>query len=144
MDKVTPNGGLSEAAMAPKLLAVAASIVAALAVASGGYAGSSSPAGKYRTAIKSPAEFKGTWILNLAKSGTYTVSGNGHVIVRGKYSTAGSKITFGRETGSGACAKSGTYTWAKIGTTLRFTRRHDSPLCRGRIGVLAHTFSQQP
>jgi hypothetical protein len=102
-------------------------------------------AGKYRTTIKSPAEFKGTWVLTLAKGGTYTVVHNGQnqILVHGRYSATGSKITFAHETGDGACAKSGTYTWKKTARTLKFTRVSDSPLCSGRSGVLAHTFTQQ-
>jgi len=100
-------------------------------------------AGKYRTTIKSPAEFKGSWVLILARGGTYTVVHNGQILVRGRYSATRSKITFGHETGNGACAKAGTYTWKKTARTLKFTRVSDSPLCSGRSGVLAHTFTQQ-
>jgi hypothetical protein len=125
-----------------KLLIAAASLVATLAVSSVALAGGTL-AGKYATTIKSPAQFKGTWVLNLAKGGTYTVIDNGQLLVRGRYATTGSRITFGHETGSGACAKSGTYTWKKSGKTLTFTRVSESPLCDGRSGVLAHTFTQQ-
>jgi hypothetical protein len=124
-----------------KHLAIAASVVATLALSSVALAGGALP-GKYATTIKSPAQFKGTWILNLAKGGTYTVD-NGQLLIRGRYATSGSRITFGHETGDGACAKSGTYTWKKTGRTLKFTRVSDSPLCSGRAGVLAHTFTQQ-
>jgi hypothetical protein len=142
MSKIVPHGRALPAAAQIKQLALAASVVAALALTSVALAGGTL-AGKYTTTIKSPAEFKGTWVLNLAKGGTYMVVDNGQVLVRGKYSTTGSKITFGHETGSGACAKSGTYTWKKTATTLKFTRVSDSPLCSGRSGVLAHTFTQQ-
>ncbi len=94
--------------------------------------------GKYATTIKSPAQFKGTWVLNLAKGGTYTVN-NGQFVIRGRYATAGSRITFGRETGDGACAKSGTYTWRRNGKTLRFRGVSESPACSGRSGILAHS-----
>jgi hypothetical protein len=125
-----------------KHLAVAASLVAALALSSVALAGGTL-AGKYTTTIKSPAQFKGTWVLNLARGGTYTVVDNGQLLVRGKYAATGPKITFGHETGSGACAKPGTYTWKKTGKTLRFTRISDSPACSGRSGVLTHTFTQR-
>ena len=141
MSKIVPRGGASVAATQMKHLAIAASVVAALALSSVALAGGTLP-GKYTTTIKSPAQFKGTWVLNLAKRGTYTVADNGQILIRGKYSTTGSKITFGHETGSGACAKSGTYTWAKTGKTLEFTRVSDSAACSGRSGVLAHTFTQ--
>ncbi len=142
MSKIVPRGGALLAATQMKQLAIAASVVAALALSSVALAGGTL-AGKYTTTIKSPAKFKGTWVLNLTKGGTYTVADNGQILIRGKYSTTRSKITFGHETGSGACAKSGTYTWKKTGKTLKFTRVHDSPLCSGRSGVLAHTFTQQ-
>jgi hypothetical protein len=142
MSKIVPRGGALLAAVQMKHLAIAASVVAALALSSVALAGGTL-AGKYTTTIKSPAQFKGTWVLNLTKSGTYTVADNGHLLIRGKYSATRSKVTFGHETGSGACAKSGTYSWSKTGKTLKFTRVHDSPLCSGRSGVLAHTFTQQ-
>ena len=100
-------------------------------------------AGKYGTTIKSPAEFKGTWVLTLTKGGTYTVVHNGQTLIRGRYSATRSKITFGHETGDGACAKSGTYTWKKTASTLKFTRVSDSSLCSGRSGILAHTFTRR-
>ncbi len=125
-----------------KRLAVAASTVAALALCSVALAGGTLP-GKYTTTIKSPAQFKGTWVLNLAKGGTYTVVDNGQFLTRGKYTATGSNITFGHETGSGACPKSGTYVWKKTGTTLTFTRVHESAACSGRSGVLAHAFTQE-
>jgi hypothetical protein len=142
MSTIVPRGGVSVAVPQLKRLAIAAVVVAALAVASVALAGGELP-GKYATTIKSPAQFKGTWVLNLAKGGSYTVVDNGQVLVRGKYTTTGSRITFGHETGEGACAKPGTYTWKKVATTLRFTRVSDSPLCSGRAGVLAHTFTQR-
>ena len=125
-----------------KRLAMATTVVAALASSPVALAGGTLP-GKYATTIKSPAQFKGTWVLNLAKGGTYTVN-NGQFVIRGRYATAGSRITFGHETGDGACAKSGTYTWRRNGKTLRFRGVSESPACSGRSGILAHTFTQQP
>jgi hypothetical protein len=142
MSKIVPRGGALLAATQMKQLALAASVVAALALSSVALAGGTLP-GKYTTTIKSPAQLKGTWVLNLANGGTYTVADNGQLLIRGKYSTTGSKITFGHETGNGACAKAGTYSWKKTGKTLKFTRVHDSALCSGRAGVLAHTFTEQ-
>jgi hypothetical protein len=141
MSKILPRGAASLAPTQMKQLAIAAAVVAALALSSVALAGGTLP-GKYTTTIKSPAQFKGTWVLTLAKGGAYTVAGN-RLLIRGKYSTTPSKITFGHETGDGACPKSGTYTWKKTGRTLKFTRVSDSPLCSGRAGVLAHTFTQQ-
>jgi hypothetical protein len=131
-------------AAAPKIkrLALAVSVVAALASAPAALAGGTLP-GDYRTTITSPPAFKGTWVLKFAKGGAYAVLANGKTLVRGKYTTTGSSITFGHETGEGACAKTGKYTWKKSGKTLRFTRTSDSALCSGREGVLAHVFTQQ-
>jgi hypothetical protein len=142
MKQIVPRGGALAAAAQMKHLAIAAPFIAALALSSVALAGGTL-AGKYATTIKSPAEFKGTWVLNLAKGGTYTVADNGQLLVRGKYSATGSKITFGHETGSGACAKFGTYSWEKTGKTLKFTRVSDPVACSGRSGVLAHVFTQK-
>jgi hypothetical protein len=142
MEQIAQRGGALLAGTQMKHLAIAAaSVVAALALSTVALAGGTL-AGKYKTTIKSPAQFKGTWVLNLAKGGTYTVD-NGQLLIRGRYSTTGRRITFGHETGDGACAKSGTYTWKKTGKTLKFTRVSESPLCSGRSGVLAHIFTQQ-
>jgi hypothetical protein len=120
----------------------AATLVVTLALSSLALA-SGTLTGRYTTTIKSPAQLNGTWVLNLRNSGTYTVANNGQILIRGKYATNGSKITFGHETGSAACAKPSTYTWKKTGKTLKFTRVHESAACRGRAGVLAHTFTQR-
>jgi hypothetical protein len=128
----------------PLVVTVAATVVSLVAafVFSAVAFASSTPAGKWTTTIKSPAQFKGTWVLALAKGGAYTVD-NGQFLIRGRYSTTGSKITFGHESGDGSCAKSGTYSWKKTGQTLKFTRVSESPLCSGRSGVLAHAFTHQ-
>jgi hypothetical protein len=125
-----------------KRIALATSIIAALALSSVAFAGGTL-AGKYTTKITSPPEFAGTWVMNFAQGGTYTVADNGHILVRGKYSTTGSKLTLGHETGDGACAKSGTYTWKRSGKTLQFKRLSDPAACAGRRGVLAHTFTRK-
>jgi hypothetical protein len=121
-------------------VAIASIAVVALAAAPTALAGVGLP-GQYRTSIASPAQFKGTWVIRFAAAGTYTVVDNGHVLVRGRYSTSGSKITFGHETGEGACAATGTYTWTRSGASLRFARTHDAPACTGRAGILAHRFT---
>jgi hypothetical protein len=124
-----------------KRFAIAASVVTALVLSSAAVAGGTL-VGKYSTKIASPAQFKGTWVVNFTKSGTYTVADNGVIVVRGKYSATGSAVTLGHETGPAACAKTGRYTWKRSGKTLKFTRTSDSSACSGRSGVLAHTFTQ--
>jgi hypothetical protein len=125
-----------------KRFTITASLVVVVLALSSVALASGTLAGKYATTIKSPAEFKGNWVLNLAKGGTYTVANNGQIFVRGKYAVTGSKITFGHESGQGACPKTGKYTWKKSGKTLKFTRLSDAPVCSGRSGVLARTFTQ--
>jgi hypothetical protein len=150
MRRIAPRSAARVATTQVKRLALAAVAVAALASISVALAGSGTLAGQYKTTLKSPPDAKGTWVLTFAKpsaaqphSGKYTVIAFGHPFVRGTYSTTGSKITFGHETGEGACAKPGTYTWKKSGKTLKFTRVSDAPICSGRSGVLAHTFTQR-
>jgi hypothetical protein len=121
-------------------LAIAASITAALVLASGALA-AGTLAGKYTAKIASPASLKGTWVLNFAKAGTYTVSDNGHIVIHGKYSTSGSKVSLSHETGPAACASAGKYSWKRTGKTLKFTRISDTA-CVGRSGVLSHIFTQ--
>lgn len=128
------------AAVTVKRIALAASVAAALASPSLALAGGSL-AGTYKTTFASPAQFKGTWVLKFAAGGAYSVTDNGHLLVRGKYTSGGSKITFGHETGQGACAKSGTYTWTKAGKTLRFKRVSDAASCNGRITILSHALT---
>jgi hypothetical protein len=98
-------------------------------------------AGKYTTKIASSASLNGTWALNFAKGGTYTVSDNGHIVIHGTYVTTGSRVSLGHETGPAACASTGKYVWKRTGKTLKFTRISDSA-CVGRSGVLSHTFTQ--
>jgi hypothetical protein len=117
------------------VIAVVALTAAPAALAAGGLPG------QYRTTIASPAQFKGAWVITFKTGGAYTVVDNGHVLVRGRYSTMGSKVTLGHETGEGACAASGTYSWKRAGTHLTFARTHDAAACVGRIGVLAHPFT---
>ena len=119
---------------------VAAIVGIALVASSAALAGSTLP-GTYTTRIASPAQFKGTWSLKFASSGKYSVIDSGHLLVRGTYTTTGSRVTFGHETGDGACAATGVYTWTRAGKTLRFTRIRDHASCTGRKSVLAHTYT---
>jgi hypothetical protein len=124
-----------------KRLALGISILAALSLASAAFGGTTI-VGKYSTKLTGPAQFKGTWVISFAKGGTYTVAGNGQILVHGKYSTTGSKLTLGHETGPAACPKTGTYTWTRSGKTLRLKKASGSPPCSGRDLVLAHTFTK--
>jgi hypothetical protein len=143
MRQIAPRSPALAAAVQMKRLALAAVCVAALASTSLALAGGGTLTGQYKTTVKSPPDAKGTWVLKFAKGGRYTVIAFGHTFVRGTYSATGSRITFGHETGEGACSKPGTYTWKKSGKTLKFTRVSDPAICSGRSGVLAHPFTQE-
>jgi hypothetical protein len=110
-------------------------VVSASALAAGGLAG------KYTATISSPAQVKGKWTLTFAKGGVYTVARNGEVGAKGRYSLTATTVTF-RAPASTGCGGSGTYTWKKSGSTLRFIRKHESPACQPRAIILAHRFTQ--
>jgi len=74
-------------------------------------------------------------------SGVYTVKTHSAVVVRGKFSIEGTKITFGHETGPGACPSSGTYTFHPSGQKLTFIRINDSK-CAARSVVLAGSYTK--
>ena len=70
--------------------AIAGVVVTALALCSVAFAGGTF-AGKYTTKIAGPAQVKGTWVLNFAAGGTYTVARDSKVVIHGKYSTRSSQ-----------------------------------------------------
>jgi hypothetical protein len=98
--------------------------------------------GKYTTKLAAPAQFKGTWTLTFTKAGTYTVALKTTVLVNGKYSVSGSKVTLGHEKGPASCAPSGTYAFKRTGASLKLTKVSDSAAkCAGRIMVLSHALT---
>jgi hypothetical protein len=122
-------------AIAAALLTLLAASPVALAVVG--------PSGTYKTMIVSNAlkgELKGVWTIAFA-SGTYTVKTHSTVVVRGKYSIEGTKITFGHETGAGACPATGTYAFHPSGQNLTFVRIND-PKCAARSVVLGGSFTK--
>lgn len=121
-----------------KQLAVGASIIAALALPPVVFASGNLPLGKYTTIVKSPARLKGTWVLDFLKTGKYTITDNGAVVVRGHF-TSTSRIYLSNETGPAACPQFGVYAWKRTGTTLKFTKVSDS--CAGRAAVLGLPFT---
>jgi hypothetical protein len=76
------------------------------------------------------------------KGGKYTVADKGTVVIHGKYTISGDKITFGHETGPDACGPSGTYVFKLSGAKLKFTRIKESSTCIGRSTVLAGPFAK--
>lgn len=121
-----------------KRLAVGASMVAALVLPSVVLASGNLPLGKYTANVKAPARLKGTWVLNFMKSGKYTITDNGAVVVRGHF-TSTSRIYLSNETGPAACPQFGVYAWKRTGKTLKFTKVSDP--CVGRAAVLGHPFT---
>jgi hypothetical protein len=118
-------------------IAVVCSVVAMLALPAGALAGNL-PLGKYKTNVKAPARLKGTWVLNFAKNGKYTITDNGAVVVRGHF-TSTSRIYFSNETGPAACSQFGVYSWKRAGKTLTLAKVSDH--CVGRAAVLGHPFT---
>jgi hypothetical protein len=122
-----------------RLAAIAAAAAAlALALPSLALAGGP-PAGKYSAKITTPPELKGTWLLSFAKSGTYTITQAGKVVVRGHDFAVGPQVKFSQETGSKACPSIGYYNFKRTGKTLTFAKLSD-PKCAGRAFVLSHSF----
>jgi hypothetical protein len=117
-------------------LALVCSLIGVLAMPSGALA-ANLPLGKYTANVKTPARLKGTWVLNFAKNGTYSITDNGAVVVRGHF-TSTARIYLSRETGPAACSQFGVYSWKRAGKTLTLTRVSDS--CAGRATVLGHAF----
>jgi hypothetical protein len=97
------------------------------------------PPGKYSAKITTPPALKGTWVLSFAKSGTYTITQAGKVVVRGHDLSVGPQMQMYKETGSKACKSIGFYNFKRTGKTLTFTKLSD-PGCAGRALVLGHRF----
>jgi hypothetical protein len=123
-----------------QIVLIGAALVAALGLSSAALA-AGGVAGTYATTIKSPAELKGKWVLNLAKGGTYTVALNGKRLARGTYSATRMTITL-RESAAVGCGGTGTYAWKRSGTTMTFIRKREAASCQGRAAVLAHRFTR--
>jgi hypothetical protein len=125
-----------------KRVAITAAAIAALAfspaaLAAGGLSG------KYKTKIISDhalgGSLNGTWTLDFKPNGSYTVTDDGTIVIRGKFTSTASKITLSHEKGTAACPATGRYSYKLTAQTLKFSRISD-PTCPGRSGVLANTF----
>jgi hypothetical protein len=111
--------------------------VAALALAGPASAGNGFPAATFTAAVsgKSPRFLNGPWRLTFAPGGRYTTEHPlNDVVARGRIAVSGGTVTFGRETGSVACATAGRYRWSYADGLLRFTALSDP--CGGREIVL--------
>ena len=107
--------------------------VCSVALAAGG------TTGKYAATIKSPAQIKGRWVLNLKPGGVYVVSLNGKNLASGRWSATTTTITFREPDG---CGGTGTYAWKRTNAVLRFTFKREDPRCQIRRAVLTHPFAQ--
>jgi hypothetical protein len=123
-----------------KRLAVIAALLTAMALPSLALAADGPPPGKYTAKIAAPAALKGTWTLSFAKNGTYTISLNGKIVVRGHDLSIAPQIQFYKETGSKACKSLGFYNFKRSGKTLTFDQLNDKG-CAGRSLVLSHRFT---
>jgi len=101
--------------------------------------------GTYKTRITGHAlggAVNGNWTINF-NSPNYTVTDNGAVVVHGKYSISGTKITFNDKSGRAACPTPGIYSYTLNGSKLKLTRVSDSfAKCAGRETVLAGSFTK--
>ena len=127
-------------------LAVAASVSAALAASSVALA-ATTVSGTYRTTITSTALdglVKGTWTV-VFKGGVITAAKNGIVATHGKYSIAGSKITFRPAPGQDRCPTVSVYRFQASGARLKFTLISGSssnPSCVAQKLILAGSFTK--
>jgi hypothetical protein len=88
-----------------------------------------------RLAGQSPRFLNGSWRLSFFPGGRYTSEHPlNEVVARGRIVVSGGTVTFGRETGSLACARAGHYHWKYKGGLLRFSAISDA--CGGREIVL--------
>jgi hypothetical protein len=125
-------------------LTLALAIAATPAFASGHSSTSRVPSGTFQATIKEPANLKGVWRIEF-HSGTDTDFLNGTKIASGKYTIAGTTITFAQAavpSGSPATCKSpGKYTFSLPGKTLKFTKISD-PCNSVRSELLSNRFTR--
>jgi hypothetical protein len=114
-------------------LASALAVVAGPATAAGG----GFPRAIFTATVsgKSPLFLNGAWRLTFRADGRYTTEHPlGETVARGRLTTSGATVAFGKETGSVACATAGRYRWSYDGTRLRLAAIADP--CGGREIVL--------
>jgi hypothetical protein len=97
------------------------------------------PSGTYKAKVRSRAyngALDGTWTVTLYK-GKYTVTDNGTVVLQGKYSISGTRITIGGGGHKAFCQVTGVYTFKLSGNKLSFGKVSDrTAKCAGRRIVL--------
>jgi hypothetical protein len=125
-----------------KRFALAVSVIAALSLCSVALA-ASTLSGTYKTKVNSTAQggfLNGTWTIKF-KNGHYTVTDNGMVVIHGKDTIKGSKITLQDTSGKFACRgkkSAGTYKFKVTGKKVKFTKVKESTksCAAGRVVVL--------
>jgi hypothetical protein len=126
-----------------KRFAIAITVVAALGLCSVALA-ASTLSGTYKTKIHTTAlggALNGTWTIKF-KSGAYTVTDNGKVVIHGKDKIKGTKITLTDASGPDACKMgSGIYKFKLKGSKLTFSKVGSDP-CVGRVDVLKGKFTK--
>ena len=74
--------------------------------------------------------------------GHYKAAANGTVVVKGKNTIKGKKISFTDTGGPGKCKGTGKYTFKLTKGKLKFTKISDTKSCAARAMVLSHTFTK--
>jgi hypothetical protein len=123
-----------------KKLVLAIAMVATLALCS--VAAAASLTGTFKRDISHVSAFSGalngTWTISL-NGGKYKVSEGGTVLLSGKYSISGNKITIGGGGSGDFCRVKGLYSFSLSANKLYFKRINDqTKACRGRVDVLTN------
>jgi len=121
-----------------KRIFIAMVVVASLALCSVAVAAAASLKGTWKETIQTGGQspLNGTWTLK-ATSSKYTVSVDGSVVDRGKYTVKGNKVSLKDTSGEAKCPGTGVYKFKIKGKTLKFTLVSDkNAACAGRRGVL--------
>ena len=123
---------------------VVSTLALAIAATPASASTSRAPSGTFQATIKEPANLKGVWKIEF-HSGTDTDFLNGTKIASGKYTIAGTTITFAQAavpSGSPAtCQSPGKYTFSLPGKTLKFTKISD-PCNSVRSELLSNRFTR--
>jgi hypothetical protein len=125
--------------MSRRMVIAAAVVALTLALPALALAADGPPPGTYTAKLASPAALKGAWALTWLKNGTYTITRNGKVVVKGHDLSIGPQMQLYKETGSLACKATGFYDFKRKGRLLTFSKLSD-PSCAGRALVLGHVF----
>jgi hypothetical protein len=132
-----------------KRLAIAAAAIAAMALSPAALA-AGTLSGKYNVEIKNDlalgGALNGTWVIKFKPAvGKYHITDDTNLVVNGKYTISGNKISFKDTGGPGTCPTTGKYKFKLSGIQLTFTKISESKsaACIGRQDLLVgHTFTK--